>query len=741
MVVIHPVILAGGGGSRLWPLSTSARPKQFQRLVSGRTMLQETALRFKPGEGGMAAPLVVTGSAYVTEARTQLADVGLAPELVIAEPFGRNTAPAVAVAAHHLGKTPDNGLMLVLPADHHVTDVPALRQAVACGAEAAAAGALVTFGIVPTGPATGYGYIERGQGESPPYAATRFTEKPPLEVARQLVAGGRHYWNAGIFLFSPQAILEAMAEYAPDVVEAAGQAVAGGQVSNGVMHLAPEPFGRSPAISIDHGVMEKSGNVSVVPMAVGWSDVGSYGALHDVSDRDSCGNAKTGLVFTDDVKGCYLRADRGAIAAIGIKGLAVVRSGDAVLVAPLNRSEEVRKAHDRLSVSRRHRPAGLEVPVRFSGGAARLYNWLTKEALPVWGACCWDEERGGFFESMNLDGTPKLDDEHKRLRVQARQIFVCCTAHGLGLEGPYLQNAKRGFAFLRDRGWQEAGGWPHLFTPQGAIKDPMRDTYDHAFVLFAMAALYRATGDRAALDWAGRTVAYLDAVMADPVHGGYVESAPPVTPRRANPHMHLLEAFLALYDATGDFSWADRARDMARLFGDIFYDADTGTLAEFFTPDWQPAAGVAGRLREPGHHWEWAFLLHEYGQRSGEDFGAPIERLTDFALAHGHARKTGLAYDEVLDDGTVHTPTLRLWPQTEALRGLEMLRQRGVRDLEDRIDHLANAVFTRFIAPAPGKGMWVDRLAPEGDPLSDAVPASSLYHLVTGIVALGSEKT
>jgi len=739
MTGIRPVILAGGGGTRLWPLSTQARPKQFHKLASWRTMLQETALRFATTDG-FKPPLVVTGARLMAQTRAQLVKVEVTPELVIVEPVGRNTAPAIAAVAHYLAQEDSDDLMLVLPADHHVTDAGALRKAVAIGTKAARAGSFVTFGITPTNPATGYGYIERGAGDAPPYPVLQFIEKPNHETARALVEGGRHYWNAGIFLISPQAILNALTEFAPAIASATGEAVSGGRAENGVLYLLPEAFGRCPAISIDHAIMEKSKDITVVPVEPGWSDVGSYEALHNISARDNCNNARKGFVVTEDVHDCYLHADQGAIAAIGIRGLAVVRSGDTVLVTPLDRSQDLTQVRNRITAPPR-RPGHLAPPVQFSGAASQLYDWLTEEALPTWGAKCWDARGGGFFESMTLEGDPNPADEFKRLRVQARQIFVCCTAHDLGLSGPFVETAERGFEFLRHHGWQEAGGWPHLFTPEGAIKDPKRDTYDHAFVLFSMAALYRSTGDAAALEWAARTVAYLDAVMADPALGGYTEAAPPEYPRRANPHMHLLEAFLALYDATGDFAWLSRARDMVTLFVDNFHDQATGTLAEFFGPAWQPAEGISGRLREPGHHWEWAFLLHEYGARAGQDFGAEIDSLTGFALAHGHAPDTGLAYDEVLEDGTVQTSNYRLWPQTEALRGLEMLRHRGAPDLEVRIDQLADAVFRRFIAPAPGKGMWVDRLSPDGGWLSEAVPASSLYHLVTGILALGGEKT
>lgn len=480
--------------------------------------------------------------------------------------------------------------------------------------------------------------------------------------------------------------------------------------------------------------MERAGDVRVVPVDMGWSDVGSMDSLHAAGPHDGDGNATRGTVITDDVAGSYIRADSGVVAAIGVRDLVIVKSGEAVLVAPLDRSQDVRTISDRVAGLRAPAGGTATPAVETIPEAAALADWL-RGALAIWGPACWDDTRGGFHERFALDGTPKLDDPFKRLRVQARQIFSCVAAHEMGLSGPCLETARRGFAFLIADGWQEAGGWPHLFGPDGDILDSTRDTYDHAFVLFAMAALYRATGERDALHWAHRTVAYLDAVMADDAHGGYLESAPAALPRRANPHMHLLEAFLALFDATADFGWLTRARDMVRLFQNRFFDAGTGTVREYFEADWTPAPGTTGRVREPGHHWEWAFLLAEFGRRAGEDLDAEIDALTSFAMTHGHGDETGLVLDEVLDDGSAHKASHRLWPQTEALRGLAMLRARGRNDLDGRIATLAANIMKNHLAPAQ-KGMWIDAVGADGTPRVDAVPASTLYHLVTGIVAL-----
>jgi len=274
-------------------------------------------------------------------------------------------------------------------------------------------------------------------------------------------------------------------------------------------------------------------------------------------------------------------------------------------------------------------PPAPDAPL-FQPQAERLRRWLFDEALPFWAERGLDAVHGGFHERLDLQGAPDLAAA-RRLRVQARQIYAFSHAHILGWRGPALDIVEAGYEFLTHKGWLAEGGWLHLLTPQGGVLDDRRDTYDHAFVAFALAFAHRALGRHDPLTWAERTLAFVDAELADGAHGGYLESLPPATPRRQNPHMHMLEAALALYEATGEETHLARARAMVDLFRQRFFDPSRGALREFMDADWSPLASDIGLLTEPGHHYEWVWLLSEYAGATGELVGEYCERLFAFA--------------------------------------------------------------------------------------------------------------
>jgi mannose/cellobiose epimerase-like protein (N-acyl-D-glucosamine 2-epimerase family) len=365
-----------------------------------------------------------------------------------------------------------------------------------------------------------------------------------------------------------------------------------------------------------------------------------------------------------------------------------------------------------------------------------LIPWLLDVVVPFWAATGRDRAGGGFVERLGRDGRPAPDD-YKRIRVQARQIYAMCHARLLGAPEGVMQAAWAGFDFLTRHCWDEKdGGFFHTVTRNGAPLDRRRDTYDHAFVLLAMAWLHRASGDARALDWAARTIGFLDHALADPRHGGYQEDlvegrAAIALPRRQNPHMHLFEALLAMHEATGEGRWLDRARAILDLFLGRWRDAD-GTLGEYFTADWQPAPGAEGLRREPGHHFEWVWLLDQYCRLSGEErVLEPADRLYRFALAHGIDTAPGMvpaAFDEIDAAGALTQPTKRLWPQTEALKAF-LARAERLDDADARARaraHLA-MMFTRYVGA--GHALWRDQLDRAGAEVSTTVPASTLYHL------------
>ena len=338
---IIPVILSGGSGTRLWPMSRAERPKQLLALTAEETMLQLTAQR-ATGER-FAAPIVVANAAHADLVDEQLGLVGAAAQALILEPVGRNTAPAIALAAIAAGGGAEP--LLVMPSDHVIADVPAFHRAIHAALPLVEAGWLVTFGIAPDAPETGYGYIKVGEaiGEGV-HRVDSFVEKPPREKAEEMLASGDHAWNGGIFLFRADIYLEALASYAPEMLAAAQSAMEQGKRDGARIWPDPQAFAASPSESIDYAVMEKAPRVAVVPVDMGWNDVGSWDALHAISDRDDGGNVLRGDVVAIDTEHCMVRAEPGKrVALVGVSDLIVVAHGDEILILPRGRSQEVKR--------------------------------------------------------------------------------------------------------------------------------------------------------------------------------------------------------------------------------------------------------------------------------------------------------------------------------------------------------------------------------------------------------------
>jgi mannose-1-phosphate guanylyltransferase/mannose-6-phosphate isomerase len=362
-----PVILCGGSGSRLWPMSRRLLPKQFLPLVGERTLFQDTALRTR-GVAGAGAPIVVTNSEQRFLAADQLAEIGVEARALLLEPAGRNTAPAVAAAALHVAREDPAALLLVQPSDHVIADLAAFRAAVAEAAAAAREGYLVTFGMPPTGPASGYGYIEAGEPISgSTFRIRRFIEKPSVEKAKALLAQGGYYWNSGMFVFQAKRYLEELGRLNPAMLEAVRAALERATRDLGFLRLDKDAFAACPADSVDYAVMERTAAGAVVRAAMGWSDVGSWSALWEVGAKDSARNVARGDVELRDASGCYVHANGRHVSVLGAKDLVVVETDDAVLVAARDRAQEVKEVVENLdranrsehvSHTRVHRPWG-----------------------------------------------------------------------------------------------------------------------------------------------------------------------------------------------------------------------------------------------------------------------------------------------------------------------------------------------------------------------------------------------
>jgi mannose-1-phosphate guanylyltransferase/mannose-1-phosphate guanylyltransferase/mannose-6-phosphate isomerase len=339
--LVTPVILSGGSGTRLWPLSRTGRPKQLLSLTHDETMLQLTAQRM-PAEAGFAAPMVVANAAHAAMIEAQLAEIGIKDASIILEPVGRNTAPAIAAAALML---PREAIMLVMPSDHVIRDVESFRAAVAAALPLAAEGWLTTFGITPDAPETGYGYIKRGEELTPGvFRVDRFVEKPDQATAQSYLNEGGFSWNGGIFLFGAGAFLDALGQYEPQMLAAVTKSIEGGRREGNLFYPDPHDFAASPGQAVDYAVMEKADKVMVVPVEMGWSDVGSWDALHQISLCDDGGNVHHGEVVAIDTSDCMIRSEGPLVAAVGVKDLIVIATPDAVLILPRGASQEVKRA-------------------------------------------------------------------------------------------------------------------------------------------------------------------------------------------------------------------------------------------------------------------------------------------------------------------------------------------------------------------------------------------------------------
>jgi len=356
-----------------------------------------------------------------------------------------------------------------------------------------------------------------------------------------------------------------------------------------------------------------------------------------------------------------------------------------------------------------------------------IRSWMFDQALPFWAAHGLDREHGGYVEQLTLDGRD-AEIDFKRTRVACRQVYVFSHAATIGwTAGAMLADA--GVAYLTERAWQGPGkGFAKLTTRDGRVLDATPDLYDLAFVLFAFAWRHRAMKDELSLAWMHRTLDFIEQHMRHPGGLGFWHQLPPEGFRLQNPHMHLTEACLAAFEATGEQRFADHANALVHLFQTRFFDTASGTLAEYFNDDWSRAAGVEGRITEPGHQMEWAWILNSARKLLGVDTAVQIRAAIRFAEQHGVDRETGATFNCVRDDGTPIDRGSRTWPNTERLKAAVALYELDGVDPAPVIDPTVELLLQRYLSHKPA-GTWIDAFDGDGRPTVKTVPASTLYHV------------
>lgn len=718
---LYPVIMCGGAGTRLWPASRPSRPKQFIALTGERSLFQQTVLRLE-GLEGVRRLIVVAGAAHAEAVAAQLAAVGAEADVLL-EPEARDSAPAMAAAGAWIAARDPDGVAVVVASDHHIPDAEAFRAAVRIAASEAARGRIVTLGMKPSEPTSAYGYIRPAANGAPGAIATveAFVEKPDRATAERYLGAG-YLWNSGNFIVSAATLLSELDQHAPEVAARARDGVAQARPGGTGFHLG-EAFRSAPKISIDYALMEKTGRASVLPVDLAWSDLGAWDSVKSVLTPDDRGNAVAGDVVLVDSRDCLIRAEPGVLAAaVGVEGLAIIAERDAVLVCRIDQAQSVKAATDAVRAAQRPQAdvAKTHSP-GLAGEARRLRRWLFGAALPLWWTVGADHAGWGFQEKIDLDGRPV--EAPRRARVQARQAYVYAMAGALGWPGPWREAAGRGLDGLAGRYRRPDGLYRALVGAGGEALDETAMLYDQAFVLLALATAraVRPTAEAEAL-------ALLQATETHLRHpaGGFREAGE--HPFQANAHMHLLEACLAWMEAGVDGRFQAVAVEIVELALARFIDPQGGFLREFFAADWTPAPGEAGEIVEPGHQFEWAWLLERWAQRTGDARTSAAARRLYAAGRRGIDPVRGVAIDELTPALSVRSASARLWPQTERLKAALILGD------EPQAKAAAAGLWTYLDVETPG--VWRDKYRPDGTFVEEPAPASSLYHIVAAIAEL-----
>jgi mannose/cellobiose epimerase-like protein (N-acyl-D-glucosamine 2-epimerase family)/mannose-1-phosphate guanylyltransferase len=698
-------------------------------------MFQQTVLRV---DGLAPGRLVVIGNIQHRDAiESQLAELGAGARLLL-EPCARDSGPAIAAAVAAVAQLDADAIAVIVASDHYIPDAAAFRDAVLVSAGAAEEGMIVTLGVKPSLPSTAYGYIQPNLStETAVLRVAAFVEKPgPAKAAAYVEAG--YLWNSGNFIFAVDTMLNELDRYAPDLADAAKRSVRDGEQDGRTLRLSSS-FAGAPKISIDYAVMEKTNLAAVLPVDFFWSDLGAWDAVHEACTKDTLGNSATGDCMLVDVERCFVRNETGVpVAVVGVSDIAIIAEPTGVLVCDLSASQAVKKVAEKLSAG--GRAAVVRPPTAaLLDYAARYQHWLDTAALPLWWSLGADHARGGFHELLDASGTAVSSP--RRARVQTRQAFVYATAEALGWPGPGREAALHAMRWFRVHYLRDDGLFRSETDSEGQPTDDTATLYDQSFALLAMASLHGIAAAPAGLDAdAEKLLATIERMMRHEP-GGFRESH--TSAYQSNPHMHLLEAALAWAESGGGARWEALADEIVALCLKHFIDPDEGFLREHFTARWEPALGERGRIVEPGHQFEWAWLLTRWARRRNEPAALFAARRLFATGERGIDPVRDVAVDALNEDLTLRSNRARLWPQTERLKASLLLHEVHGADADD--SYLAHAVgaaesLWRYL-DMPTRGLWRDKLTPTNRFVEEPSPASSFYHIIGAVTALQRFRT
>lgn len=728
----YPVIMCGGAGSRLWPASRPSRPKQFMNLFGSSTLFEETIDRVR-SIAGFSELIVVTGHSQHHWVAKQLRSAGL-KATVLLEPEPRDSAPAIAVAAAYVRSLDPEGVMVVVASDHHIPDADMFRWEIDHAIKESRRGGIVTLGIMPTEPSSAYGYIKPRSGNERITGVDSFVEKPDVETAAGYIRNG-YMWNSGNFIAGATTLMDEFHTHAPEVARAAEEALNEVVRVDEALLLGPS-FRTAPRISIDYAIMENCSDTKVLRSKLTWSDLGAWDAIHRVGTQDAAGNVVSGDVHIGNSTNSLVRAVPGKFAAVtGVDGLSVVVEDDAVLVTPLDNSQSVKGVVDWLKTVERPE---VDIPKRVfqsAGAAQSLTNWFFNAALPLWWSAGFDYDRKTWRESLTLaTATPTRAD--RRARVQGRQAYVYALAEEMGWQGPGHMAATQTFTGVKRRFTNEKGLLKTLMDDEGTIIDSTTLLYDQTFMLLALAGAAPFLED--AHQRALQLLDVIDSQFSRPDNvPGYREKG--ASPFQSNAHMHLFEACMAWAMQEGtSHRWRETAGHIAVLAADRFVDGESRFLREYFNDRWAGARGERGRVVEPGHQFEWAWLFSRWTRFTGDrDFLDLARRLYDAGRCGVDAAR-GVVVDKMDDTLTQTTKQARLWHQTEWLKAAIVLAEDHEGSRKDAyagdVESAWSAV-SRYLA-TDIKGLWRDKMLEDGSFVEEAVPASTFYHLATALVEL-----